>query len=267
MNYAEQIKQQLYAKVFYPPELTEALRLVGFWRDFCGLPQESKMAFAYPNHQVGVKDPGYKERERAKGREDKWYFHYTGQNDEMLAAYQLAERVNQDPLLRSFFQFIKEVYAHAQGLALDIARQMDAVVPGLEQEITAGKNEMVLRLLYYRPLQPQDMSLADPHIDRSGFTLHLYESHPGLELLDWQGNWQPAPMGAGHTIVFGAWQLQQKSNQSLPATWHRVRRLPGVNDVTPRISLVFFVPFVQTPSYPKDDRFQSLVPGYRSVLA
>jgi isopenicillin N synthase-like dioxygenase len=262
MPYAAEIKEKLYAKVTYPPELRALMQQVDLWRQFCELPTNEKMRFAFPDQQVGRKDPGYKERERSKGREDKWYFHYTGEVPTILAETGLDKTVAADPLLAEFFTFCQKIYASAQALAVDIAKDLEAEVPGIAAEVAKGQQNMIMRLLYYVPQNASDMSLADPHMDRSGYTLHLFESHPGLELMDFDGNWKPAPMGAGHTIVFGAWQLQKKSNDQLTATWHRVRRIPGVNDVTPRYSIVFFVPLVDTAWYPNDDRFQNLVPGY-----
>lgn len=262
MNYFDQFQEQLYAKVLYPTEVTELMRQADLWRQFCELPMEVKMKFAYPDHQIGRRDPGFKHRERAKGREDKFYFHFTGKSADLIAAYGLTAYVAENELLSKFFTYADTIYQKSQELSLEIAKDLDRHVPGLFEEVREGKDTMILRMLYYKPESPEDMSLADPHIDRGGYTFHLFESHEGLELLDFEENWIPAPMGEGHTITFAGWQLEQKSKQQIRATWHRVRRIPGVNDVEPRIAFVFFTPLEQTKWYPNDDRFQNVQPGY-----
>ncbi len=261
-KFYESLAEKLYAGVEYPKTLTDHMKGVDLWRQFCELPQEIKSRFAFSNHQIGTKDPGYKERERQKGREDKWYFHYTGENDTLIAKDGLSELVQNNSTLKAFFDFSQLIYKKAGDVALSIAKDLDRKVPGIFKEVEEGRHAMVMRFLYYNPQSPTDMSLADPHVDRSGYTLHLYESHPGLELMNLEERWIPAPMGEGHTIVFGGYQLEKKSKGEIRATWHRVNRISGVNDRSSRTSIVFFVPFLKSPSYPKDERLQKLTPGY-----
>ena len=92
--------------------------------------------------------------------------------------------------------------------------------------------------------------LAKPHPDKSGFTFHLHESLPGLQVLGRDHVWYDVPLSARETIVFPGMQLQYKDHD-LKALWHRVVATPGAEHG--RYSMVYFVEFKRTPEYKKKD--------------
>ncbi len=233
----------------------------GKWRAFCALPLSLKEKFVYPEHE-GVWDLGYKLRKRTLGREDKEYFHYTPKNGEFLSHYKLEELVKENKAVSDFFEFGDTLYKAVRDLSLDIGRNLGRFLSTLPAELEKGKDLLTLRFLHYTPERAEDESLADAHFDRSGFTLHLFESHPGLQLLNWKMEWKDAPIREGNTVMFTGYQLELLSKGELQKTWHRVVRKKDALGGESRISIVLFVPFVDTPSYPKEARAQDQTPGY-----
>ena len=260
--YYQKLKDNLFAKVQYPDELKETMHGAVAWREFCRLPQETKEHFAFPDHQE-IWDPGYKMRERAKGREDKEYFHITSKNNEFLDYYKLNDEVHQSKELENFFAFAENVWKQASALVLEIGKDLDKDIPGLAAQLEKGRDKQLLRLLHYIPKEDDDISLADQHFDRSGFTLHLYESHNGLQYLDFDMVWKDAPIKDGETIVFNGYQMEVITNEKIKKTWHRVVRNKQYKEGETRISMVLFVPFVDTPTYPAEARSQDMIAGYK----
>ena len=231
------------------------------WRAFCALPPSIKERFVYPEHE-GVWDLGYKLRKRSLGREDKEYFHYTPKNAEFLSHYKLGGLVKEHNAVSDFLQFGEALYGAVRELSLEIGRDLGRFVPTLPTELEKGRDLLTLRFLHYTPERSDDESLADAHFDRSGFTLHLFESHPGLQLLDWNMMWKDAPIRDGNTVIFTGYQLELQMKGELQKTWHRVIRKKDALGSGSRISIVLFVPFVDTPSYPKEARAQDQRPSY-----
>ena len=95
-----------------------------------------------------------------------------------------------------------------------------------------------LRLLHYPgespPCGPEDVGIA-AHTDFECITL-LYQTAPGLELRNVEGDWLDAPALPGRLIVLLDDMLERWTNGYLQATGHRVRRTPER-----RHSLVMFI--------------------------
>lgn len=259
--YFENLRDNLFAEVKYPAGLSELMTHTKVWRAFCDLPLSLKERFVYPEHE-SVWDLGYKMRKRSLGREDKEYFHYTPKNVEFLSHYKLTGLVSENKTVANFFSFGDALYRATRDLALEIGRDLGKHLPTLPEELEKGKDMLTLRFLHYTPEKADDLSLADAHFDRSGFTLHLYESHPGLQLLDWNLQWKDASIREGSTVMFTGYQLELLSKGVLQKTWHRVVRKKEALGNDSRVSVVLFVPFVDTPTYPKEARAQDQIPSY-----
>lgn len=95
-----------------------------------------------------------------------------------------------------------------------------------------------LRLLRYpgeeTPPDPGEVGIA-AHTDFECITL-LYQTAPGLELRNVQGQWLEAPARPDRLIVLLDDMLERWTNGYFQATGHRVRRTPGQ-----RHSLVMFI--------------------------
>lgn len=258
--YYHQLKTNLFADVPYPQTTRELMKKIEIWRQFCTLPLEIKQKFAFPNHQ-GMWDDGYKKRRKVEGREDKEYFHFHANYKTILGEYGLTEFVANTPVIANFWNFVDEIYEAVRQLIVTIGKDLGEKIPGMQAELEKSKHLVTLRFLHYTPEDTNETVLAAPHFDRSGFTLHLYESIPGLQLLNWNNEWQDAPISESSTIVFSGYQLEYKTQEDIQKTWHRVAHRPGHNET--RISLIAFVPFIDTYTYPEEARSQDLVPGYK----
>lgn len=228
------------------------------WRAFCGLPQELKEQMVFPNNPLDATGTGYFLRSKKEGREDKEYFHAYGNMFELARGIGKDKMLERNQVLKGFFSYAVNVHDKARELALAIGRQVGENVPELIGLIDTGRINSLLRFLHYTNDDKTDV-IAAQHFDRSLYTLHLYESAPGLQFLDWDMQWSDAPIGSGKTVVFNGYRLEQLTKGEAQKTWHRVVRKDGVRD---RISMVLFVWTEAVQSYPSEARSQDLAPHY-----
>lgn len=109
--------------------------------------------------------------------------------------------------------------------------------------------------------------IASSHVDKSAFTLHLYESHPGLERLSYDGGWESMPVSEGETAIIPGMRLQYRSENRIKATCHRVVATETTAAVG-RFSAVCFIHPKNTPEYDKASagRLQEFGPGFNYTL-
>lgn len=253
----EKLRDQLFVDVDYPKELTDLIRTAQPWRDFCALPQDIKNKMQLTNNPLDT-ETGYKFRSRAEGREDKEYFHAYPNLLELAEEAGLASQLESTPALRDFFKYAVDIQGPINNFALEIGRKLGESIPELAELIDTGKLRSVLRFLHYTNDDVAEV-IAAQHFDRSLYTLHLYESGPGLQFMNWDMQWRDAPIDIGNTVVFSGYRLEQLTKGEIQKTWHRVVRKDGVTD---RISLVLFVWSEAVPSYPQEARSQDLEPSY-----
>jgi len=94
-----------------------------------------------------------------------------------------------------------------------------------------------MRLLHYAPeeaVTARDVGIA-AHTDFECITL-LYQTAPGLELLDVNGRWLDAPVRDGRIVVLLDDMLEHWTNGMFGATGHRVR-----STAEQRFSIVLFI--------------------------
>jgi hypothetical protein len=250
-----QIKERGYAIVSYTQELRGAVQEgVKAWGDFIkSVSQEEKNVFTYG--QGG----GY-ERKIIKGnsldlKED---FHVTVNGEERLLT--LANAISQPDLAKNFILKAQKIHELTQPIIHQFARDIEehGNLEGFFQEVVDGWGFVIERFIHYFAGQQGTEEIATPHTDKSGFTLHLYESRDGLEYL-WNGIWHPLPVAENQTVIFAGMQLQLRTNQDLLAAWHRVRSVDGAS----RTSLVAFHPLVHIEKYDKNrhGRLQEFKPS------
>ena len=121
---------------------------------------------------------------------------------------------------------------------LEVIAQAAGMDPDFLVESCNSRELNTMRLLNYAG-DPVDKAGEDvgisAHTDFECITL-LYQTAPGLELLDVNGKWLDAPTGEGRIIVLLDDMLERWSNGAFKATGHRVRR---TNEQ--RFSIVLFV--------------------------
>ena len=120
-----------------------------------------------------------------------------------------------------------------------------------------------LRFIHYFGGRREDDEIATSHADKCGFTLHLMESDPGLQFLDFQNKWNDVPVSTGETVIIPGMRLQYRSKNELKALYHRVVATPETAEAG-RFSMVLFVHLCRTPEYDKKraGRLQEFPPGF-----
>jgi len=255
-------KEKGFVEIGYPKKLRVAVEdAIVAWRAFCVLPEERKILFPYnPNDGMGV---GY-ELKKTKGiaRDLKEDLHVTtGQSD------WLAEAAK-----KSGVSECQELVKKAQSLLLtmspiilDFAKSIEQKfgIKYLVEDVADNQEQWFLRFLHYFGDRKVGEEIATSHADKSGFTLHLYESDSGLQFLDWDLTWHDAHVSPGTAVIIPGMRMQYRSENKLKALFHRVI----ANEKTAkngRFSMVCFVHFKRTPQYDKKNvgRLQEFKPGF-----
>jgi isopenicillin N synthase-like dioxygenase len=242
-----------FVRIPYPPALRAGvLEAVAAWKSFCMLPNAAKQLISYSG-DVNVSGVGYELKlEKGKTADLKEDFHLrvserhlveenvrkAGPEAVLFMEKALALAPLMEPVIFGFAEAAEREYGMAGFLADTRDRMPRALIRFLH---------------YFGDRQPGD-ELAVAHVDKGGFTLHLHESHPGLQHLAF-GNerWEPMDFGEGETAIIPAMRMQYRSENRLKATCHRV----VANEETARIgrySAVCFMDFANTPYYDKERR-------------
>ena len=233
--------------VDYPSDLREAVKeAVGSWKSFCNLSKEDKCTFAFleDTHGDGA---GYElKEEKALKRDLKENFHVT-----LFQYERLAEIANKRTF--PFLHDAKILLDRMESLVLQFAKSVEEEfgVLGLVEEVKISKPYWILRYLHYFGNQEIGTEIAAPHADKGGFTLHLFESHEGLQYFCIQTKfWEPMPVNEEQTVIIPGIQLQLRSEGDLKALYHRVVATEETASQG-RFSMVCFIPFENTPKYNK----------------
>lgn len=133
---------------------------------------------------------------------------------------------------------------------------------GFEAEVS--RSVFFVRFIHYFGDRELGAETATAHVDQSAFTLHLYESDPGLQCLTYDNKkWIDMPVSEGETVIIPAMQLQLRSKGELRALAHRVIATESTKK-TGRFSAVCFIQLKDTAKYDKDrfGRLQEKNPGF-----
>lgn len=255
-------------RIDYPAKLRLAVEsAVTNWKEFCAVDEKVKTSFPYFDVEgVGV---GYELKKTPGSTLDlKEDFHYTQISSSDLddeAATLKHEAI--DNFLRSASSLVDLM----RPLVLDAAQQMQEAynMPGLTDEVADGEvSSWVVRFLHYFGGSQTGEEIAKAHADKSGFTLHLYESDPGLQYLDRAYEWQDMTVSEGETVIIPGMRGQYRSGNRLKATFHRVIATPKTA-VAGRFSVVCFIHLKHTPAYDKAraGRLQEFEPGFNYEMS
>ncbi|HEY4488867.1 MAG TPA: 2OG-Fe(II) oxygenase family protein [Candidatus Paceibacterota bacterium] len=248
----------------YPSALRRAvLDAIAAWEAFCNLPEEVKLRFPYEpdKKQSGNGYELKKERGETLDRKEDFHLRLSAHDELLTNARALGdERAEQfveaalllpdliEPLLVSFAQEVEERYK----------------VQGFSTAVADAKPEFLLRFLhYFGDCEPEEM-IGSPHVDKGGFTLHLYESDKGVEHLSTdKQSWIPMPLAHEDTVIFPALGLQQYLGSRVKALCHRIVATPECARQG-RFSAVCFVDFRGARHYDKarHGRLQKFPPGF-----
>jgi isopenicillin N synthase-like dioxygenase len=262
-----------YMRLDYEPELRLLVEdAVRDWTGFCGLPEVVKPKIFPYEPDALVSGNGYEMKiEVGEGLDRKEDFHIRGTVGNTFleqaqrsgypeavrfveSALRLPERIA--PILNAFAE----------------AAEVEFVIPGFAADVKACNPSLLLRFLHYFGDREPGEEIAVPHVDKGGFTLHLYESDEGVQRFTQDSvlenrRWVSLPVSHKETVILPAMRLQHRTEGWLKALCHRVVATETSAQVG-RFSAVCFVDFSGTPYYDKakHGRLQEMPAGFNYDL-
>lgn len=257
----ETLKDEGFLRIKYPPDLYRAVRAsLTSWQAFCGLSMETKDSFS--NHDRNV-DFGYMFRNESGATADSKEMFHVSKRD-LPELIERSRGVSHEDAL-TFFMEVQTLIEHLTPVIADSAQRIEKRynMPGFAEKMMAKADNWTFRYLHYFGGEV----LANAHCDRGACTIHLCETAPGGEYLDFEGNWKSWPVSEEETILFPAMELQHASNCELKALWHRVT----ANEETKtngRFAIVAFVDIGHTFRYDSDTngRLQDFTEGFNYTM-
>ncbi len=236
---------RLQTEGFVYVQYPEALRIaveeaVVAWKAFCALPNERKERFSYSG-DVKVSGNGY-ELKLGGGADLKEDFHLRVSVTDWLQ--QQALEVD-DTVTPAFIQKALVLNSLIASTLREFAQAVELKyqIPGFADDVMALQPTWLLRFLHYFGDREEGSEFAAAHVDKGGFTLHLYESHDGVEYLSLNTKeWKPLPLSHDKTVIFPGMGLQQRARCELRALCHRVIAT-AETAATGRYSAVAFIGF------------------------
>lgn len=256
------LKTRGFVSVDYPKYLRDSVeRAVQSWKEFCLLPLEVKKSLPYSNKAAGI---GY-EFKFGEGPKGDRKENFDASPAGAVWLRQHASAISNPVALRfveDAAMLARDVQTFGFLFAQDAERELG--LKGFHQEVVDSADGFFVRFIHYFGDRAAGDETASAHADQSGFTLHLFESAPGLQCLTLdEKRWVPMPVSEGETVIIPAMQLQLRSKGLLTALAHRVVATEETA-AEGRFSAVCFVQLKGTPKYDKDThgRLQEKEPGF-----
>jgi isopenicillin N synthase-like dioxygenase len=258
-------------KVEQSQGLKEALiKAAARWDMFCELPDDVQDIFTSDDMFHGS---GFERKTGiggAKGRyshDKKLNFDITARDIQSLEkkVRQIAN-VEHRKIARDFLTAVSQLPVIAQDAINTFGKTLETErgIPGFQELAQASAPNAFFRLLRYPPTQEIGEVIGEPHVDNSGFTLHLYESTDGCEALDSDGEtWNPMPVAAGQALAFPSMQTQLFSKGKVEGLCHRILA-NGTTYKYGRTAIVCFIVLKDMPVYDRKGygRLQDMTPGF-----
>ncbi len=266
MKSISNFKSEGFVSLSYPPALRDAVdRTIESWKEFCALSEDIKKGLPYSNNSDGV---GYELKDGKGTKADrKENFDVTTAGVDWLKKN--ASGIKNDAALK-FVQDATSLVGIMKPLILDFAQEVETTfgITGFRDEVKESEAAFFVRFIHYFGDREISEETATAHTDQSGFTLHLFESHAGLQCLTPAKKWIDMPVSEGETVIIPAMQLQLRSEGKLKALCHRVIANPETAK-TGRYSAVCFIQLKNTPKYDKEKhgRLQEKEPGFNYSLS
>jgi isopenicillin N synthase-like dioxygenase len=243
--------------VSYLPPLRRAVSsAVESWKAFCSLPENIKKQIPYSNKGAGV---GYEMKDGSGSKGDK------KENFDVALGGKEWLLDNANPEALEFVRDAVSLVGVIKPFILEFAEQVEAAfgIQGLSQEVDESEDAFFVRFIHYVGDREEGEETANAHVDQSGFSLHLFESDPGLQCLTSDHKWIDMPVSKEETIIIPSMQLQLRSEGKLKALAHRVVATRETAKKG-RYSAVCFVQLKKTPKYDKEKwgRLQEMAPGF-----
>lgn len=254
----------------YPTTLRAAVEnTADNWELFCSLPDDAQNVFTANTMFNGI---GF-ERKIGTGTRDSRYSHDKKLNFDITSAGtdELEDHLNgirdrrARRIAQDFVHAAKTLTHHASTAIEEFGDIIETshAVHGFRELAARSAPNAFFRALYYPPTETGDI-IGDPHVDNSGFTLHLFESTSGCEALSTDSKtWYPMPVADGNALAFPSMQTQLYSQGEVDGLCHRIT----ANETTRRIgrsAIVCFVPLLGVAPYDRHrhGRLQEKMPGF-----
>lgn len=255
------LKEDGFVLIDYPEALRKRVRLVmKSWQRFCLLKEEEKRMLSGGDR---IRDFGYMHRNDSGANADnKELFHLNERDVRDLS--ELSKKISDSRarmFIRSSARLIEEISPFIFAFADGVEKMYG--VQNFAHAVHTSTAEWTFRFLHYFPGE----TLAHPHVDRGGFTMHLYETHGGGEYFDFTRTWHTWPVSEKETIIFPSMGLQYESRGELRALWHQVLGQRSTKNIH-RFALVAFIDFAQ--AYRFDDskrRLQDFPVGFNYEIS
>lgn len=260
-NHIANLKKEGIVTLPYPAGLRQDVNeTFEAWKRFCDLPAEVKSNLPYSNNADGV---GYELKNGVgKNADRKENFDVTTAGEDWLL--QNAEAVK-NPVALEFIRNATTLATVMRPTILRFARECEEAfnLTDFAREVEEGDGAFFVRFIHYFGDRTPGEETASAHVDQSGFTLHLFESAPGLQCFSYDKKWLDMPVSGGETVIIPAMQMQLRSKGDLIALCHRVIANTETAE-SGRYSAVCFVQLQNTPKYDKEKsgRLQEKLPGF-----
>jgi len=235
----------------YPRALREAMGdAMARWEAFCALPLETKLSLGYTPDE-SQSGNGYEcKTERGETLDLKENLHFR------LSWYETGcqkARATGSTAAVELIESLQVLPGLIKPSLLEFAREVERTfnIREFADDVEASVPNLIIRLLHYFGDVSPDEVIAKPHIDKGGFTLHLWESAGGVEQLSLdKKTWLPIPVSHEEALLFPSSGLQYLLRNKVKALCHRVVATPeSARDG--RYSSVGFVDFRGNASYNK----------------
>jgi hypothetical protein len=185
---------------------------------------------------------GFELKDKGEHYDRKQNMHLTRETGADLLA--LADKTGDEGTFRRFIESVLVLPELLAPIVLDYAEQCESLgVVGFREDVDRCKEKWMFRYLHYFGGSAAGDDIAKAHVDKGGFTAHLFETDDGLQYLDAERIWRPMPVSSEETIIIPGLRLQHRSENRLIATCHKV----VANEQTAhngRYSAVCFIDFL-----------------------
>jgi isopenicillin N synthase-like dioxygenase len=259
----QKLKTEGKVYVPYPSHLRVAMReAMERWEAFCALPVETKLLLGYTPDE-SQSGNGYEckmEKGKTLDLKENLHFRFSWYEEGLQRARNTA------PEAQALMESLRVLPELIKPSLLEFAQAVEQTfgIRGFVDDVESSVPKLIIRLLHYFGDVELDEVIAKPHIDKGGFTLHLWESAGGVEQLSFdKKDWRPIPVSHDEALFFPSSGMQHLLRNEVKALCHRVVATPESARFG-RYSAVGFVDFRGNASYNKEKngRLQDWPPGF-----
>lgn len=257
------LRDDMVEMVEYPADLrTSVEQAAETWEQFCGLSSEIKEIFAADDPQITI---GYENKDGTGSYADrKENFDFSFSQAGVKSLEDMMQRADNDTAQR-FVVAVKKLQQQMMPTIEAFGERVEGNygVSGFADTARRSAPHAFFRFLHYPSGTMAGGTIAEPHVDHSGFTFHLYETTEGCERLTRDGQWKSLPVANGQAAAFASMQIQLVSGGEIKAMTHRVIANEKSAEVG-RYAIVCFVALDGVPAYDRKThgRLQEKEPGF-----